>query len=96
MVPHVRGGALWAGLTGWDLIKELHSIGIGDPVELARLLEDEDPFQVRRNTGSYLACTCGGLTEAFLRHSMARAHDGCCEHIDCLCSVQRGLPFDQG
>lgn len=38
--------SLWLGLTGWDLVNKLHSIGLDDPGELARLLEEEDPFKV--------------------------------------------------
>lgn len=33
-------------LSGWDLVEKLHSVGVDDPAELARVLEEEDPFKV--------------------------------------------------
>ncbi|CAB1111141.1 unnamed protein product [Ectocarpus sp. CCAP 1310/34] len=36
---------LLEGLKGWDLVEKLHSIGVANPGELARLLEEEDPFE---------------------------------------------------
>lgn len=41
--------SLSATLTGWDLVQKLHSIGLDNPEELARLLEEEDPFKVKIN-----------------------------------------------
>lgn len=40
--------SVWSGLTGWDLVFKLHAIGLDDPGELARLLEEDDPFEVNK------------------------------------------------
>lgn len=45
-IHRVGAPSLPADLTGWDLVKELHSIGLDSPGELARILEEEDPFKV--------------------------------------------------
>eukprot|EP00752_Nemacystus_decipiens_P012166 g10785.t1 len=47
---------LWAGLSGWDLVQELHSIGLDNPGELARLLEEEDPFKVAVDSPDRFQC----------------------------------------
>lgn len=38
---------LSAELTGWALVEKLYSIGLDNPGELARFLEEEDPFKVK-------------------------------------------------
>ena len=41
------------GLKGWDLVEKLHSIGVANPGELARLLEEEDPFEVMEGMSAF-------------------------------------------
>lgn len=46
-IPGLSSQKKTAGLTGWDLVEKLHAIGVIDPGELARILEEEDPFKVK-------------------------------------------------
>ncbi|CAB1119605.1 unnamed protein product [Ectocarpus sp. CCAP 1310/34] len=48
-------------LTGWDLVKRLHSIGLHSRADLARVLQETDPFKARNEaeelrTESYFPC----------------------------------------
>ncbi|CAN0380528.1 unnamed protein product, partial [Ectocarpus sp. 12 AP-2014] len=47
---------LLAELKGWDLVEKLHSIGVTNPGELARLLEEEDPFQIAVDSPDRFQC----------------------------------------
>ncbi|CAM9519665.1 unnamed protein product, partial [Hapterophycus canaliculatus] len=43
-------------MTGWNLLEKLHSIGINNPGELARILEEEDPFKVAVESPDRFQC----------------------------------------
>ncbi|CAM9726146.1 unnamed protein product [Ectocarpus sp. 12 AP-2014] len=47
---------LLEGLKGWDLVEKLHSIGVANPGELARLLEEEDPFEIAVDSPDRFQC----------------------------------------
>lgn len=44
-------------MIGWNLLERLFAIGNENPAELARVLEEEDPFKVRDTTVKVHCCT---------------------------------------
>eukprot|EP00903_Cladosiphon_okamuranus_P017092 g15749.t1 len=48
--------SLSADLNGWDLVEKLYYIGLDNPGELARLLEEEDPFKVAVDSPDRFQC----------------------------------------
>lgn len=60
-------------VTGWNLLEKLFMVGVKNPTELARLLEEHDPLKVRKGAaqGVWFCVGCRDFSMVILLVSRA-------------------------
>lgn len=63
-------------VTGWKLLESLFMVGMKNPSELARLLEEQDPLKVREGAGQGVRSVC--FSEDWSMHNVSGVGPDCC------------------